>query len=102
MTDDADKEAYKEASTSIFAADGQRLQAAVWHYANQIIEEESSTLETTATPQFISALADLVYAQAGRSTNIKLIVETLAVDLESFAGHANRSVINVDDVKAIA
>ena len=28
-----------------------------------------------------------------------LILESLAVDLESFAGHAKRSVINVEDVK---
>lgn len=38
----------------------------MWHYVNQIIEEEGEALETTATPQFISALADMVYAQAGK------------------------------------
>ena len=38
----------------------------MWHYVNQIMEEEGEALETTATPQFISALADMVYAQAGK------------------------------------
>ena len=28
-----------------------------------------------------------------------LIIESLALDLESFAGHGKRSVINVEDVK---
>jgi hypothetical protein len=43
----------------------QRLKAAIWHYAKEIVEEESESLQATATPQFVSALADLVYAQAG-------------------------------------
>jgi len=30
-----------------------------------------------------------------------LIVESLATDLESFAGHAKRSIINVEDVKVL-
>lgn len=30
---------------------------------------------------------------------ITLILESLAHDLESFAGHAKRSIINVEDVK---
>jgi len=45
----------------------------------------------------------MVYAQAGTEviTEHILTIETLAVDLESFAGHAKRSVINVDDVKVV-
>jgi histone H3/H4 len=67
---------------------------------NQIVEEEGQALNTSATPQFTSALADMVYAQAGPSVSA-LIIETLAVDLESFAGHAKRSIINVEDVKVV-
>ena len=37
---------------------------------NQIIEEEGDALETTVTPQFISALADMVYAQAGATPQV--------------------------------
>ena len=80
----------------------QRLKAAIWHYAKQIVEEESETLQTTATPQFVSALADLVYAQARtipRQERRRLISESVALDLESFALHAKRSVVNVEDVK---
>ena len=68
---------------------------------NQIVEEEGPALDTTATPQFISALADLVYSQAGRypSLFVRLTLESLALDLESFASHAKRSIINVEDVK---
>jgi CENP-S protein len=69
MTDNTDKEAYKEVIPSVWkTVNRQRLQAAVWHYANQIIEEEGVALNATATPQFISALADMVYAQAGPSS----------------------------------
>ena len=80
----------------------QRLKAAIWHYAKQIVEEESEPLQATATPQFISALADLVYAQAGinpRQEQRRLIPESVALDLESFALHAKRSVVNAEDVK---
>lgn len=31
-----------------------------------------------------------------------LMIEAVAVDLESFAGHAKRSVINVEDVKVFS
>jgi len=69
---------------------------------NQIVEEEGLALDTTATPQFTSALADLVFAQAGILPLFRgADEETLAIDLESFAGHAKRTVIGVDDVKVL-
>jgi len=74
----------------------------VWHYANQIVEEEGIALDATATPQFTSALADLVFAQAGSfGIQMVLITESLALDLESFAGHGKRSIINIEDVKVL-
>jgi hypothetical protein len=74
----------------------------VWHYANLIIQEEGEALETTATPQFTSALADMVYAQTGLAVEIAVFtIESLATDLESFASHAKRSIINVEDVKVL-
>jgi hypothetical protein len=67
---------------------------------NQIVDEEANALDATATPQFISALADLVFAQTGLFQSISMLtIESLAQDLESFAVHAKRSVINVEDVK---
>jgi CENP-S protein len=66
---------------------------------NQICDEEGPALDATGTPQFISALADMVYAQAGNPIVVALIIESLALDLESFAVHGKRSIINVEDVK---
>jgi CENP-S protein len=64
MVDTDDKQAYKEVTPSMTMLT-QRLQTAVWHYVNQIIEQESDALNSSATPQFVSALADMVYTQAG-------------------------------------
>ena len=58
----------------------------------QIVDEECLELGTNATPQFIAALAEFICIQA----------ETLALDLECFATHANRKVIGIDDVKLCA
>ncbi|KAK9459002.1 kinetochore component CENP-S-domain-containing protein [Lipomyces oligophaga] len=66
----------------------ERLRAAVWVIVNEITQEESVVLKVTPTPQYVAALADLVYTQA----------VTLAGDIEAFAEHANRKVVSADDV----
>jgi histone H3/H4 len=48
--------------------------------------------ENNATPQFIGALTELVWAQ----------IANTAKDLENFAKHAGRSQISTDDVMLLA
>jgi len=70
----------------------ERLKSGIWYTVGQIVDEECMNLDTNATPQFIAALTELVYAQA----------TTLAQDLECFANHAKRSLISTEDVKLCA
>lgn len=56
----------------------QRLKAALWYSIGQIVDDETlkhSCGSINATPQFIGALMELVWAQ----------IETASKDLESFA-----------------
>ncbi|KAG9247538.1 kinetochore component CENP-S-domain-containing protein [Calycina marina] len=69
----------------------ERLKAALWFSIGKIVDEESLRLNTNATPQFIGALTEMVWAQ----------IENVSVDLESFARHAGRNTINTDDVLLI-
>lgn len=86
----------------------QRLKASLWFSVGKIIDEESLRLNANATPQFIGALTEMVWAQIG---NIYILiftllstaltprsVENVAIDLESFARHAGRSTISPEDV----
>ncbi|RWQ92082.1 apoptosis-inducing TAF9-like domain 1 family protein [Paecilomyces variotii] len=66
----------------------QRLKSALWLSIGKIVDEETIKLGVNATPQFIGALTEMVWAQ----------IETVSQDLESFAKHAGRSTINVADV----
>ncbi|KAH8594610.1 kinetochore component CENP-S-domain-containing protein [Bisporella sp. PMI_857] len=70
----------------------ERLKAALWFSIGKIVDEESLRLNTNATPQFIGALTEMVWAQ----------IENVSVDLESFCRHAGRTTINTDDVLLIA
>ncbi|CAN6633492.1 inner kinetochore subunit Mhf1p [Trichomonascus vanleenenianus] len=71
----------------------ERLMSSVWATVAQIVEEESQpdNLGVEATPEFVAALAKLVFNQA----------ITLGEDLEAFAHHAGRKTVNVDDVKMV-
>ena len=56
------------------------------------MDAETLRHNVNATPQFIGALTELVWAQ----------IESAAVDLESFAKHAGRKTIAVEDVLLLA
>ncbi|KAK0115762.1 hypothetical protein ONS95_012815 [Cadophora gregata] len=53
-----------------------------------MVDEEAALLNTTATPQFIGAMTEMVWAQ----------LENTAIDLESFSRHAGRTTITTEDV----
>ncbi|CAL5873105.1 uncharacterized protein PFLUO_LOCUS7374 [Penicillium psychrofluorescens] len=70
----------------------ERLKSALWLSIGKIVDEETIKLGANATPQFIGALTEMVWAQ----------IETVSQDLESFAKHAGRSTVNVSDVMLLA
>ncbi|XP_033126677.1 centromere protein S-like [Anneissia japonica] len=70
----------------------QRLKAAIHFSVGQICEEVSQDTDVTFTKQVIAAFAEATFRQC----------ETVAVDLELFAKHGKRSVINNEDVKLLA
>ncbi|OJJ88283.1 CENP-S family protein [Aspergillus glaucus CBS 516.65] len=70
----------------------ERLKSALWLSIGKIVDEETIKLGANATPQFIGALTEMVWAQ----------IETSSQDLESFAKHAGRSTVNVSDVLLLA
>ncbi|CAZ81356.1 unnamed protein product [Tuber melanosporum] len=70
----------------------QRLKSALWFSIGKIVDEEILQLNVNATPQFIGALTEMVWAQ----------IENVSRDLESFARHAGRSTVSTDDVLLLA
>merc|ERR1711962_1106671 len=70
----------------------QRLKAAVHYSTGQICEELSQELDVTFSRQFIAVLSEATFKQCA----------VFASDLENFAQHGKRSVINADDVKLLA
>ncbi|EDN03232.1 conserved hypothetical protein [Histoplasma capsulatum var. duboisii H88] len=67
----------------------ERLKSALWLEIGRIVDDETIKLGVDATPQFIGALMEMVWAQIGQ-------------DLEAFAKHAGRSTINLSDVMLLA
>jgi hypothetical protein len=45
----------------------ERLKASLWFSIGKIVDEETARLNTTATPQFIGAMTEMVWAQIGES-----------------------------------
>lgn len=70
----------------------QRLKSALWFSIGKIVDEETLKLGVNATPQFIGALTEMVWAQ----------IENIGMDLKSFAKHAGRSTISTDDVMLLS
>ncbi|KAK3378423.1 kinetochore component CENP-S-domain-containing protein [Podospora didyma] len=70
----------------------ERLKAALWFAIGKMVDEESLRKNRNATPQFIGALTEMVWAQ----------IENVAVDLESFSQHAGRTTVTTDDVLLLA
>ncbi|KAL6849556.1 MHF histone-fold complex component [Amphichorda felina] len=100
-----------------------RLKAALWYAVGQMVDEESLKRNRNATPQFIGALTELVWTQIGifdssSSSSLFLLqepvpvcdmanrdlcrAENVAIDLESFSGHAGRTTVTTDDVLLLA
>ncbi|CAI7570512.1 unnamed protein product [Penicillium bialowiezense] len=46
----------------------ERLKSSLWLSIGKIVDEETIRLGVNATPQFIGALTEMVWAQIGRST----------------------------------
>ncbi|PHH68474.1 hypothetical protein CDD82_536 [Ophiocordyceps australis] len=65
-----------------------------------------------ATPQFIGALTELVWAQIGKGSFPVMetwtlltpyaTIENISIDLETFASHAGRSTVTTADVLLLA
>lgn len=55
------------------AETGQRLKSALWLSIGKIVDEETIKLGINATPQFIGALTEMVWAQIGKWTSFPLI-----------------------------
>ncbi|EFX01389.1 apoptosis-inducing taf9-like domain protein [Grosmannia clavigera kw1407] len=72
--------------------DEQELKAALWSVVGEMVDQESIKQNRNTTPQFIGALADMVWTQ----------IESVALDLESFSRHAGRSTVTTDDVLLLA
>ncbi|EGX96739.1 apoptosis-inducing TAF9-like domain 1 family protein, putative [Cordyceps militaris CM01] len=86
-----------------------RLKSALWYAVGQIVDEECLRRNRNATPQFIGALTELVWTQIVQreivcvlTSGWLVIAENVAVDLESFANHAGRSVVTTEDVLLLA
>ncbi|KAL9008219.1 MAG: hypothetical protein Q9173_006635 [Seirophora scorigena] len=70
----------------------ERLKAALWLSVGKIVDEEMLKLGLNATPQFIGALTEMLWAQ----------IENASEDLQSFAKHAGRQTISAEDVLLLA
>ncbi|KAI9683204.1 MAG: hypothetical protein M1829_005995 [Trizodia sp. TS-e1964] len=70
----------------------ERMKSALWYAIGKIVDSETLALNVNATPQFIGALTEMVWAQ----------IENISQDLESFAKHAGRTTISTDDVLLLA
>lgn len=69
----------------------QRLKAAVHYTSLQLCQETEDKYGVSISQQVVAAISETVWKQA----------ESFAVDLELFAKHAKRSIINADDVKLL-
>ncbi|KAL7797568.1 kinetochore component CENP-S domain-containing protein [Trichoderma ceciliae] len=72
--------------------DRERLKSALWYAIGQIVDEQNLKRNRNATPQFIGALTEMVWAQ----------IENVAIDLETFCNHAGRTTVTTDDVLLLA
>jgi centromere protein S len=48
----------------------ERLKASLWFSIGKIVDEETARLKTTATPQFIGAMTEMVWAQIGMPSSL--------------------------------
>ncbi|KAM0721293.1 hypothetical protein Q7P37_003581 [Cladosporium fusiforme] len=69
-----------------------QLKAALWYSVGQTIDSVSLAKDINATPHFIGALSEMLWAQ----------IENASHDLEAFAKHAGRETITTQDVLLLA
>lgn len=65
-----------------------QLKASVYLSVAKMVEEQTGELSVSASPPFIASLVEIVYNQ----------IVSLGTDLELFADHAGRNVINSSDM----
>ncbi|OJD33334.1 apoptosis-inducing taf9-like domain 1 family protein [Diplodia corticola] len=70
----------------------ERLKSALWYSIGQFVDNQCQLKDRNATPQFIGALTELVWAQ----------IESASRDLSTFARHAGRTQVNTADVLLLA
>lgn len=70
------------------ATDEEKLKAALWYSIGQTVDALSMNQSINGSPKFIAGLSELVYDR----------INAVAVDLEAFAKHADRTVVNTKDV----
>lgn len=87
----------------------EKLRSALWYSVGQTVDAVSIEQDLNASPQFIGALSELLWAQIGglhltpkMRAYPDLAAENASQDLESFAQHAGRSTINAKDVMLLA
>ena len=66
----------------------ERLKAALWYSTGQTLDAVALNEDLNATPHFIGGLSEMIWAQ----------IANVAGDLEAFAKHAGRTLINAKDV----
>ncbi|CAI4050857.1 hypothetical protein SKDZ_15G0700 [Saccharomyces kudriavzevii ZP591] len=71
--------------------DGERaqLKARLWVYVEERLQQVLSSEEAKYTPKFINSLLELAYLQLGE----------MGSDLQAFAEHAGRDVVNESDFR---
>lgn len=72
--------------------DDERLKAALWHSIGKTIDAVAVEQNINASPTFIAGVTEMVSAR----------INTIAADLEAFARHSDRSVINERDALLLA
>ncbi|QFZ28915.1 hypothetical protein EJF18_50133 [Clavispora lusitaniae] len=65
-----------------------RLKASIYLSVAKAVEEKTAELKVAASPSFVASLVELVFNQ----------LVSVGEDLELFADHAGRSVVNSSDV----
>ena len=61
----------------------ERLKASLWFSIGKIVDEETARLNTTATPQFIGAMTEMVWAQIGIPSPLSSLASLRASSLQS-------------------
>lgn len=72
--------------------DDERLKAALWHSIGKTIDAIAIEQNINASPTFIAGVTEMASAK----------INTIAADLEAFARHADRSIVNERDALLLA